>query len=846
MNKTVLQTSNLNGMLHRFIIIFFSLIVFSLNAFSLDFTFKEKIQWQKIQKIQISNEQSLQRLSFEGAFFPNLDSQIHFAKQYAVHTANAEISTSIANAVYVKADSLEQLLFTEENRPEAEITIKSDLIVSRKQPFAIIEFIPLRWNAEKRIVEKLVKFDLIIDIDDNVYFNEHDRDYTDNSVLSQGDWFKIRVDKGGVYKLTYSQLQEMGFDVSVPVSKIALYGNGGGTLPEINTDFRFDDLVENPIEIVGGADGTFDAGDYILFYGDDPVKWKYSVAKEKFYHLNNYYDDYSYYFITAITEGTGKRIVSISPPQGPATIEVNDFNDYQYYERDELNLAGSGRLWLGEIFDFNDYQTFDFEFPNTIKTKQAKFYGAFASRAYSTNQFLISINGVDLKTQSMPQTNDSGYEYGRTRDTEFNFTPKSDNLSVGLKYQRTSNSSTGYLDYLEINLSRELIFEGNQMYFRKVFGWEVNEIVKYIIDGASENLTIWEISDPTNIIAQTTSYAQGKVTFRSQTDTQREFIAFNGAEYYIPEFVETVGNQNLHAIKNIDYLIIAYPDFLDEANRLAEFHKQDNDFIVYVTTPNKIYNEFSSGSQDISAIRDFVKMLYDKSSPGKEIQYLLLFGDASYDYKDRLPDNTNMVPCWEHKNSLNIISSIATDDYFGYLDDGEGGMDDKNSVDIGIGRFVVATVEESEMAVDKSISYCTNTIENMGSWRNQITFIADDEDNNRHMHDAETLSGIVEDDQVVYNIDKIYLDAYPQVSTPSGQRAPQVNNAINTKMETGTLIFNYSGHGGQYLSQLPVSSAAMTTPNAFLQERKFSLIQTVGVLPCSQRHGQPTQVQISL
>jgi len=176
---------------------------------------------------------------------------------------------------------------------------------------------------------------------------------------------------------------------------------------------------------------------------------------------------------------------------------------------------------------------------------------------------------------------------------------------------------------------------------------------------------------------------------------------------------------------------------------------------------------------------------------------LLLFGDASYDYKDVLPDNTNFVPCWEHTKSLNIISSIASDDYFGYMDDNEGGINDNNRVDVGIGRFVVGNLEEATMAVNKSIDYCTNTTQNMGSWRNNITFIADDEDSNHHMHDAETLSGIIDDDFKVYNIDKIYLDAYPQVSTPSGQRAPEVNKAISSKIDKGTLIFNYSGHGGE-------------------------------------------------
>jgi hypothetical protein len=783
-------------MLHRSIILITLLFFSAFNAISVNYSFKEEIKWQEVDKVNLRNGASYQRLSFEGANYPALGALPYFAKNYSIHTGNAKLNVRLENAVYIALDSLETSLVLIELKNQTEIQIESSVTMSRKQPFASVYFAPLRWNEEKQIVEKLLSFDINIEVEDDGFYKKQNKEYAQNSVLKNGDWFKLRLTKGGVYKITYSQLQEMGFDVSVPVSKIALYGNGGGILPEINTDFRHDDLVENPIKIVDGGDGKLDAGDFILFYGDDAVEWKYNYSKQTFYHQTNYYDDYSYYFLTTKTNGDGKRIVVSSPPQGNPVIDVNDFDDYACHEIDKLNLAGSGRMWFGEVFDFDLSQTFTFEFPNIINNNAGKIYAFLASKAISSNQFLFSINDQLVKTQQMGITPNSGYSYGKERRSEFGFTPKSDKLDIELKYQRISNSSTGYLNYIEVNVDRNLVFVGNQMRFRKAL-LEADKIAKYKIGGNTDNVEVWDITDPTNATKQQTFVEGGKTIFTSSTDTLKQFIALNGNEFYTAEFVETVANQNLHSLKNIDYLIISHPDFLAEANRLATFHRENQDLTIYITTPQKIYNEFSSGSQDISAIRDFSKMLYDLSDAGKELKYLLLFGDASYDYKDILPDNTNYVPCWEHDTSLDIISSIASDDYFGFLDDGEGAMDENNKVDIGIGRFVVATEEEAIMAVNKSIDYCTNTQANMGPWRNQITFVADDGDSNTHLKDAEILSDFLDENYPVYNVDKIYMDAYPQISTPSGQKAPQVNTAINSKIEKGTLIFNYSGHGGE-------------------------------------------------
>ncbi|MEI6456772.1 MAG: type IX secretion system sortase PorU, partial [bacterium] len=286
--------------------------------------------------------------------------------------------------------------------------------------------------------------------------------------------------------------------------------------------------------------------------------------------------------------------------------------------------------------------------------------------------------------------------------------------------------------------------------------------------------------------------------FRLSTDTIRQFIAFDGSSFSSPEFIGKVATQDLHGISQVDYIIVSHPVFMADAERLAQFHRDQNNLTVVVVTPEQVYNEFSSGVQDVSAVRDFMKMLYDRSEPGKEPKYLLLFGDASYDFKDRITNNTNFVPSYESIESLDPVTSFVTDDYFGLLDDNEG-QGSSGDLDLGMGRLPVASAEESKAAVDKIVHYISDSEVVKNDWRNVVCFVADDQDEggNQFVNDSETLSGIIENGYKDFNSDKIYLDAYQQVSTPGGNRYPDVNVAINKRVEKGALIMNYVGHGGE-------------------------------------------------
>lgn len=784
-------------MLHQKFSLFILFFFISLVGLALPYNYHASIKWNDIQKVD-GGSSAVERLSFEGAYYRDVAGLPVFIDKMPVHTSHARVSVSIINRVFVPATASEDKILRTMGFMDTAIIAKANIATARKEPMARFELVPIRWNASNRIFEKLIDFDVVVDVVDILETAGERNRYATSSVLASGKWFKIKLNKNGIYKVTYNELSSMGFNMSTVPSHIAVFGNGGRVLPEKNDVFRYDDLYENPIVVVGGEDGSFDQGDYLLFYGEGPVVWKYNTASQSFHHQTNYYRDYSYYFITALNY-PAKRVQTIEPPSGSPDIVVSDFTDYAVHELCERNIAGIGRTWYGEIYDYILEYEFVFDFPNIIKqTDNGYFRANFASRAFSTNYFTFFINGQLEKTiniQSLPV--DERYRYAIAGETSFWFTPLSDQVVVKTVFNRTSSTSVGFLDFFELNVERELKFVGDQMLFRKVI--ETGKtIAQYNLMQTGQNITVWDISTPVNPQKVIAGIEGNYLTFKADATTLRKYIAFTANNYLAVEFVEEVPNQNLHSCRNIDYLIVAHPDFLVEADSLAEFHRSHGSLDVLVVTVNQVYNEFSSGGQDITAIRDFAKMLYDDSNPGKELRYLLLFGDASYDYKDILPDNTNFVPCWESIFSLNIVSSIASDDYFGFLDDGEGVESSEDDlVDIGIGRFVVASVEEAESAIDKTFHYSVNTTKVMAPWRNIVTFAADDGDSNRHLKDAETLAGIFDADFKVYNINKIYLDAYEQISTPSGQMAPSVNQAINNRIEKGTLIFNYSGHGGE-------------------------------------------------
>ena len=368
---------------------------------------------------------------------------------------------------------------------------------------------------------------------------------------------------------------------------------------------------------------------------------------------------------------------------------------------------------------------------------------------------------------------------------------------MDLKYNSLGSTSTavGYVDYVLVNAWRNLVMTGGQMAFRNPDATINNKVCEYRLSDASQQLQVWNVSNPV-APSKIRGRLNGTVfSFKAVGSPDNEFVAFNGSAYCSAKAFGKVDNQNLHGVRDVDFVILTYPDFMPQAERLMALHNRiDPDLKIYITTPELIYNEFSCGAKDVTAIRDFCRMLYLDSSPGRKLNYLLLLGDCSYDYKNR-DGVVDFVPSYETVASLNMKTTFVTDDYFGCMDEGEG-YNDSSLCDIGIGRFPVSTLEQATQMVDKIERYVVKDATTMQPWRNIVTFFTDDEGG--FLNNAETLEAMfnnVGGEGVV--TDKIYLDAYSQVSAPGGEIAPDVNAAINSRMEKGTLVLHYIGHGGE-------------------------------------------------
>jgi hypothetical protein len=778
--------------------LFFLLAFICFPAFGGNLSISEKLSWEVPSLVSIDETESYM-LAFNESYYPESPLIPSFQKSYFFQSEIASfVFLELKNLVFDSTDVSGFIGSNEMALIGSELSYSAHPVKSRGQSGVHLSFIPLVFEPLSGKVFRLISFD--VQIEYQLFDNAPQmlkNDFASQSVLTTGNWYKFSVSETGIYKITYNDLVNAGLNPSgINPQHLRLYGNGGGMLPEPNSAFRHDDLVENAIIVVGEDDGVFGQQDYIMFYGQSPHKWKYTSTSPAFEHLHNIYDDYNYYFLTA-DRGIGKRI-GIQPSSSlPATDIVDSFNDYQVHEQNTVNLIKSGRQWYGEVFDNILTRSFPFSFPNRVTDSEVNVQASVAAQSLQGTSFLFNINGVTVQTPVAPITNQAYAAHARESVMNLNrvFEGNQEIIDVKLTYNKSASPSKGWLNYIRVHARRHLMMAANQMPFRNLNSVGQNRVSEFRVGNTNSDIKIWDVTDPTNVMLQQTTQQGFEMVFKLSTNLLREFIAFNPNNALSVEFVEKVANQNLHGVSVPDLLIVTHPLFVDEANRLADFHLNYSGLEVLVAPTPQIYNEFSSGKQDLTAIRDFARMLYERSGNGKDFRYLLLFGDASYDYKDEGPGNTNFIPVWASQQSLDPIQSYVTDDYFGFLDANEGG-DGPNIVDIGIGRLPVGTIEDATAMVNKIIHYASNTHITMADWRNNICFVADDEDNNLHIRQAETMANGIDSLFNAFNLSKIYLDAYQQVSVPGGQRYPQVNTDINRRVQQGALIVNYTGHGG--------------------------------------------------
>ena len=673
---------------------------------------------------------------------------------------------------------------------------------SRDQLYTTFSITPI--INDNGVFKRIESFNLTYSYQTNLSGNR--RLPLSSSVLASGNWFKFKIDKTGVYRVDKAFLDNLGMNTDgVDPRTIKIYGHGGDPLPELNDDNTEYDLPENAIQIVGEEDGSFDSQDFILFYGKAP-----GFNEENPTNLNPYSDD-TYYYVTS-GGASGLRVQPMVEPSAGPNVTITSFNDYRFHEVDEVSPALVGRKWFGNRFDIENEQTYEFTFPNIVSGADMEIDFAVAAASEIPTSMAISVNGTSIDPVVFSTIDDPKLLDLRYVNTEI--PAGGETVTVDLAYNNAGNpASIGYIDYLRIGAERRLAGNGEQLSFRYNDAATTSGVGEYQITNASGFSQVWDVTDKRNISSKLNEGGASSIALKATMGIVREYVAINPNDLYTPLQGEqsVVFNQDIKGtifrnesgtFQDVDFLIVTSPFLLQPALRLAR-HRADRDGLnVKVITTDKIYEEFSSGQQDITAIRNLVKYIYDNaSSPEKRIKYLCLFGDASVDYKDRLSGNTNIVPTYhlyDRQFAVSTFGSYMSDEYFAMMDGNEGNMGLADMSDVATGRILADNVGLANSLVDKIIEY--ESKESYGNWRNNFVLVSDDADDlgdSNLQFDLDELGDDISANKPFINVKKIHMDAFEQQTSAGGNRYPEVNDAMDNAIEVGALVLNYFGHGGE-------------------------------------------------
>ncbi|QES93400.1 type IX secretion system sortase PorU [Empedobacter brevis] len=640
-------------------------------------------------------------------------------------------------------------------------------------------------------------------------------DNSTTSVLKSGDWYKIKVSKDGVFKLDKNFFSRNGIPTNFNPKSLKIYGNGEGRLMENLTEDRKGALNEIPIQFVGGDDGSFDNNDYVLFYAKGPHQWyRNNTTTIKDIKLRyNLYDESAYYFIS-FNGGDGKRVREQSPITGSPVKTFSTFDNLQFHEKDSINLNNLGQIWVGENIGLNGGFKKTFKANSIANGGEAYLRYAVVGKNANNNGFTLNINGQQF-------TGNLGNSAFSRIATDQSIALSSNTIDVTVSSTGTNPSGLSFLDFLQLRFKDNLAYANEQFTFR--FLENINDNLMYAFSlNNSSNVTVWNVSD----IHEISALVPENNLYKFQTSNLNQFVAFKDEHAFTDtEFVGRVPNQDIRSLANINYVVVTHPRYIDQAQRLANFRKEHDKLNVAVVTTEQVYNDFSSGSQDPIAIRDFFKFLKDGQSPN--LEYAVLFGATTYDPKNRTQDFTNYLPTFTDEPSTNIDTSIATDDYFAMLDNNVKML--SNNVDgiysynanwftLGVGRIAASNSSEAKILVDKIISYYDKVQgkgTSYGDWRTKLVAVTDNDNNvNTPALDQSIDNEFLKPENQIYTLNKIYSGAHQPESTSAGIRYPTVNQAILNAIELGSNFVMYYGHGG---------------PRSWAQERIITAEQLTGL-----------------
>ncbi|HWF44181.1 MAG TPA: type IX secretion system sortase PorU [Candidatus Kapabacteria bacterium] len=666
---------------------------------------------------------------------------------------------------------------------------------------------------------------------------------------NDGQWLQIETTDEGVYRITAQDLAKAGITGTIDTSAIELFGIGGELLGETVTGSN-GEWIERPIDI--RADG----GNFTEFYFYAPgvTVWKYSSSGSNvdgLYHTLNPYTSTGHFLLKIGGDRLGNdlRVPFAADTLTAAAVPGNRVFTAVTHELERtLEYPNVGREMLGEDIRRADVGPLTIAIPVPGYTPDSTTIRVgYDSKINDPDAGSVSVqvNGqlagsIDARTMSSTDVQD-GLPWKRNWDNALSVSPSVSQgpLNVSLAFTSSGVTTLASLDFIELMYRRSTDIGSLSIPFMVL---NTKQAFQYTFTSAG-NAEVWDVthSSSPRIIAQVSGDAM-VANIQGVPSILRRFIAFTPQSALSPSItpMSAPALRNTICQQGAEEIIVTPSAFLAQANELKQLRQQGGQatdpLSVAVVTTDDIYREFGYGSNDLTAIRDF--MAYTFRHAATKPHYLALFGDGHCDYQNRATNIPDWMPPYEFPDNeylgsyrTNVNIATPDDGFFGRLD--ESHANDQKIMDVAVGRIAVENVDTAEAFVQKVKHYELSS--DPGSWRSLATFVADDRiadpptihDALDHLGDTKTeISKMPE--RILLN--DIFEVSYPTVYTSTGGRQkPAVNQAIIDAMNNGSVLLSFVGHGNP---EVWTHEGVLSVPSTILHFNNFDRLAYVTAATC--------------
>jgi len=603
-----------------------------------------------------------------------------------------------------------------------------------------------------------------------------------------GYWYRITVAEEGLYRIGSDELRQAGLDPrQFDPRTMKIYAAAFELLPQnVHQSFP-DSLVEVPVCVAGEADGTFDRGDYLVFYGYPASHYRFDTSLTWF--ENGYARENVYWF--TFGGAPGRRMERIPAPwdgSGPDTLVT----EFVHFEEDRANPTRSGVNWYwqdispgggnsgGTAFNVTHWQA----------GGAARLTAGIYTVAGATGPFIYrtALNDQTFFTDTLALRTQDMYPPIYLTGTG-TMTGDSSLFSIDItRLSGTAGDLTVYFNNVDLEYDRVTDFS-------RPFHGYFSRPRSYSLHGRGANTRpfVLDITDPKNPRQlDSLNWQNNSLIFSSRSDS---FQVLYLAQYSSTKSARLVGRDPgrlRQADPGCEYLIITHRNFYNALMPLVVYRGKE--YTTKVVTVDDIFDDFSFGKYDPLAIKHF--LYYTTGNWTTIPKYVFLVGDATYDYKNNLGKENppNFVPMYESGTMLSGNAGIPPN----YIYDGE--CVNFNGVEAMIlGRITVRTNAELRDYIDKLITYETADVD--GLWNKRILLTGDDEwaDNFRweglvHCGSAEQVGDTLTD--TLYDFAKVYMVSYPPFSYPC--KKPNAQEAFIRELNRGAYAGLFFGHGNTH------------------------------------------------